>query len=64
MLEQFLESGDFLWNSGMFIWSVDAIRSFENLLPEIYDMFIEGDVVWNTIKESEFISNIFQVVKI
>lgn len=62
--EQFLESGDFLWNSGMFIWSVDTIiKSFENLLPEMYDMFVEGDSVWNTIKESEFINNIFPSCK-
>ena len=28
----------------MFIWSVNTIiKSFENLLPEMYDMFIEGD---------------------
>ena len=62
--EQFLESGDFLWNSGMFIWSVDAIiSSFKNLLPEMYDMFIEGDGIWNTNKESEFINNIFPICK-
>jgi len=62
--EQFLESGDFLWNSGMFIWSVDTIiKSFEKLLPEMYDMFKEGDSVWNTIQESEFINNIFPSCK-
>ena len=62
--KKFLESGDFLWNSGMFIWSVDTIiRSFENLLPEMYDMFIEGNGVWNTDKESEFINNIFPSCK-
>ena len=48
----------------MFIWSVGTIvRSFKNLLPEMYDMFIEGDGVWNTIKESEFINNIFPSCK-
>jgi len=33
----FLASGDFLWNSGMFVWRVDAIlREFKEHLPEIY----------------------------
>ena len=33
----FLNSGDYLWNSGMFIWKTSTILSaFENNLPEIY----------------------------
>ena len=33
----FLDSGDFLWNSGMFIWRVDTILTeFEKHLPEIF----------------------------
>ena len=35
--EQFLRSGDFLWNSGMFIWRADAImREIQHLLPELH----------------------------
>ena len=34
----FLQSGDFLWNSGMFVWHVDVIlKSFQEYLPEIWD---------------------------
>ncbi len=33
---QFIDSGDFLWNSGMFIWRADAIlREIRHLLPEL-----------------------------
>lgn len=33
---QFIKSGDFLWNSGMFIWRADAIlREIKHLLPEL-----------------------------
>ena len=33
----FLESGDFLWNSGMFIFRTDVIlREIEKLLPDLY----------------------------
>lgn len=36
--ERFLESGDFLWNSGMFIWKTDTIlREIHQQLPELYD---------------------------
>ena len=35
---RFLESGDFLWNSGMFIWHVDAILGeIEKFMPELHD---------------------------
>jgi mannose-1-phosphate guanylyltransferase len=36
----FLESGDFLWNSGMFIFSVDTIlAAFRNYMFDLYDIF-------------------------
>jgi mannose-1-phosphate guanylyltransferase len=35
--EGFLRSGDYFWNSGMFVWSVDVIlRAFERHQPELY----------------------------
>lgn len=34
---QFVDSGDFLWNSGMFVWKARTILSeMESLLPQIY----------------------------
>ncbi len=36
--EQFLKSGDYLWNSGIFIWKVSAITdAFRRYLPGIYE---------------------------
>jgi mannose-1-phosphate guanylyltransferase len=36
--ERFIKSGDFLWNSGMFIWSVQTVlNEFEEHLPELYE---------------------------
>jgi mannose-1-phosphate guanylyltransferase len=36
--EKFLESGDFLWNSGMFIWSVDVIlEEIKKHMPDLYE---------------------------
>jgi mannose-1-phosphate guanylyltransferase len=35
---RFLESGDFYWNSGMFIWRVDAIlNEIEKYMPDLYE---------------------------
>ncbi len=39
---RFLESGDFYWNSGMFIWKVSAIlNEIEDKLPELYEGLIQ-----------------------
>jgi mannose-1-phosphate guanylyltransferase len=36
--QQFLSSGDFLWNSGMFIWKAATILNLiEEFLPDLYD---------------------------
>lgn len=35
---RFIESGDFLWNSGIFIWRVDSILSeIKKYLPDLYE---------------------------
>jgi mannose-1-phosphate guanylyltransferase len=35
---RFIESGDFLWNSGIFIWRADTIiNEIRNLMPDLYE---------------------------
>ena len=56
----FLDSGDFLWNSGMFVWSAESITlAFRKHLRDMYDVFDEGKQFYNTPQESEFINRIF-----
>ncbi len=56
----FLKSGDFLWNSGMFVWRVDVIlQSFQEFLPEIWDSLknIQGAIgkpVWDAVLTVEW----------
>ena len=38
--ERFIDAGDFLWNSGMFIWRADTIlNQIETHLPDAYEAF-------------------------
>ena len=38
--ERFLDAGDFLWNSGMFIWRADTVlAAFERYLPKVHRLF-------------------------
>ncbi len=60
MAKVFLQSGDFLWNSGIFIWNLQTIsEAFRYLLPEVADRFREGELLMGTDKEEDFIEHIF-----
>lgn len=42
--KSFVESGDFLWNAGMFIWNVKSIqKAFGEYLPEMLQQFSSCD---------------------
>ncbi|GGK56962.1 MULTISPECIES: mannose-1-phosphate guanylyltransferase [Flavobacteriaceae] len=54
--EQFIKSGDYLWNAGIFIWSVKSIlKAFETYLPEMFQLFSNGYDDYNTTSENNFI---------
>ncbi len=56
----FLESGDFFWNSGMFIWSMAAIQNaFTKYLPDMQTLFADGVDVYGTTEENGFIEQIY-----
>lgn len=60
LAQVFIDSGEFLWNSGIFIWSVDAICSaLEEYLPEVYLPFKEGYKYYYTSEEQSFIDNLY-----
>lgn len=55
--KQFILSRNFLWNSGIFIWSVNAIlEAFEKYQPEMYQLFLTGIESFNTDEEENFIN--------
>jgi mannose-1-phosphate guanylyltransferase len=56
MALQFIKSGDFLWNAGIFIWSLSSIeKSMKQFLPEIYELFDQGIEFYDTDEENDFI---------
>ncbi len=56
----FVETGEFYWNSGMFLWNVNTIfDAFENLLPEMAATFAKGKQFYNTPKEQAFIDDVY-----
>lgn len=60
MAEFFLRSGDFLWNAGIFVWSAKSIiKAFGEHIPEMAQIFHEGDGKWYTPQEEEFLRDAY-----
>ena len=61
---RFLESGDFFWNSGIFIWRVDAIlEEIKLFMPDLYEGLekIKKDI--NTKKFENTLSTVYGLLK-
>jgi mannose-1-phosphate guanylyltransferase len=60
MAKVFLSSGEFAWNSGMFLWRADVIiNQFNQHLPEVADKFEQGIDAYATDNEQTFINRIY-----
>lgn len=54
--QKFIAQGNFLWNAGIFIWSVETIiNNFEQFQPALFNLFSEGWSCYNTQDEQDFI---------
>ena len=61
MAELFLKSGNYYWNSGIFIWKAQSIlNSLEKFKPELYQLFAGDLSFYNTDKEQENINRCFE----
>ena len=57
---RFIESGDFLWNAGIFIWSLKSIEAaFAVHLPEMAALFAEGRGKYGTAEENTMIDQVY-----
>lgn len=59
---QFLQSGDYTWNSGMFIWKVSSIvEAFRKHMPDMSSLFEAHTDKFNTENEAAAINEIYGV---
>jgi len=62
--KSFLDSGDFLWNSGIFVWRLSVIMAqLEEHLPHHYDGLREISRVLGTPEQSSTIDRVYQQIK-
>lgn len=56
----FVESGEFFWNAGIFIWKIDSIkRALSKYLPDLDNLFSSNEEVFGTPDETEYINSVF-----
>ncbi len=61
---RFIESGDFLWNSGMFIWRVDVILNEIKLyMPDLYDGLLSIEKDMGKPKFESTLNNIYGLLR-
>ncbi|MVN76830.1 NTP transferase domain-containing protein [Hymenobacter sp. HMF4947] len=60
LARMFVESGDFLWNAGLFIWRAEVIiDAFHKSLSDIAEVFEEGRDQLGTPQEEAFINEAY-----
>jgi mannose-1-phosphate guanylyltransferase len=58
--EEYLASGDYVWNAGIFIWSANSLKkAFERHAEEIATLFESGMPFYNTDNETKFIEEYY-----
>lgn len=64
--QDYVSSGNYAWNSGMFIWKASTIlKKFKTLLPDIYEYLLEIGDAMGTPAEVEVIQRVYpQIPKI
>ncbi|HEV7620676.1 MAG TPA: mannose-1-phosphate guanylyltransferase [Flavisolibacter sp.] len=60
LAQTFIASGDFLWNSGIFVWQVKrGIEAFQKHMPEMFELFSTDQEKLNSPEEKKTIENIY-----
>ncbi|MCF8362555.1 MAG: mannose-1-phosphate guanylyltransferase [Prolixibacteraceae bacterium] len=60
MAQVFMDSGEFYWNSGIFLWSLKTIvKAFEEHLGDVNDLFAKGSKYYYTEEEDAFLNKTY-----
>ncbi len=62
--EKYLQSGEYLWNSGMFVWKASTyMKAMKNFLPDIYEGLCRIQASIGTEKEGEVLRKEFMAMR-
>lgn len=62
--KEYIASGQYLWNSGMFVWKASLIlEKFKEFIPDIYEDLIKIGKVMGTIEEKSIINYVYPDIR-
>lgn len=62
--EEYVASGRYLWNSGMFVWKASVIlKRFEQLLPDIYADLMKIQAAFDTDREETVLQDVYTGIR-
>lgn len=61
LAREFLSSGNFVWNAGIFVWSTEALlKAFKTYKADLYTIFSENMSQFNSLGEQSYINTCFE----
>lgn len=61
--KKYIQQGDYLWNSGMFLWKASTIlKHFEKLLPDVYECLLQIGEAMNTPEERSVLEAVYPTI--
>ncbi len=61
---EYLKSGDYLWNSGIFVWrAIDILTEIRNQMPDLYRGLLEIEKAIGKKDEKEVLNRVFSTFK-
>lgn len=62
--KSYVESGEYMWNSGMFVWKISTILgSMQKHLPDLYDGLLKIEASIGTDSEKKVLADVFETAK-
>ena len=62
--QQYVDSGNYVWNAGIFIWSVSTVlSSFANNAPDIVKILNQQPEKYNTSEEQNYIDQVYPLTE-
>ena len=62
--QAFLKAGNYVWNAGIFIWSVKSLlKSFKHNAEDIFEILKSGESAYNTEGEQNFINEYYPTTR-
>ena len=59
--QEFLEKGNFYWNSGIFVWRADSIqKALAAFVPNLHSLFNANHAAYNTEHEQDYVDMCFE----